>query len=228
MSPSGAGSGATVLERVRAALARAGTWRADASAPPTAAPPTLTPTATIETFTRELSAVGGVVHRTTRAQAAEKVAQLAQRLAARSFACWQTELLGALGIDATLRASGMTAIVPSDAQRVRQELAELDMGISEADRGIAETGSLLLLPGKGRSRMVTAMARYHVALLPVDRLEASLDVVPALVAGCRTPEGQLRSNCVIITGPSRTADIENVLVVGIHGAVELHVFLLDN
>ena len=89
---------------------------------------------------------------------------------------------------------------------------EAEVGVTTADLAIAETGSLLLAPGPGRPRMVSLSPMIHVVLVPRDRIVATLAEAFARLSDRTT---------VMISGPSRTADIEGVLVRGVHGPGEI-------
>jgi L-lactate utilization protein LutC len=215
------------LARVRAQLARAGRWHEGAH--PDRPPPLpdvrqIPEGELVEFFCRELGAAGGQLHRVTRAEAPAKIAELGRARAARTFAAWDSPLVASLSLETAL--PGLTRIAVGDRLTLRERLEALDLGITEADHAIAETGSILLLPGPGRSRLVTALARYHVLVLPVERIGPSLTAVADVVRGCRDEDGRLRSNVAVVTGPSRTADIELQLVTGVHGPLELHVLML--
>ena len=89
----------------------------------------------------------------------------------------------------------------------------------EADYGIAETGSLVFLAAKGRARASWIDLEVLDVDLREDRIVRDLEGVFA-VLGSDVP-----SAVAIVTGPSRTADIEQTLVVGVHGPREVHVRL---
>jgi iron-sulfur cluster protein len=117
------------------------------------------------------------------------------------------------------------------ARRVlRQSFIDAQMGITGANLGIAETGTLVILTNEGNDRLVATLPPIHVAIMGIDKLVRSLDDATAtlkLLAPSAT--GQKASTYVsFITGPSRSADIELSLTVGVHGPKELHVVLLDN
>jgi L-lactate dehydrogenase complex protein LldG len=121
-------------------------------------------------------------------------------------------------LDATLPAAGDKA-----ARAAR--LAEFDratVGVTGALAGLANTGSLALSSGPGRGRLASLLPPVHIALLPV----ASL--YPDMAAFLAAHPGTVRqaSNLVFISGPSRTADIEQVLTLGVHGPRDLHVVLI--
>jgi L-lactate dehydrogenase complex protein LldF len=96
------------------------------------------------------------------------------------------------------------------------------VGVTGALAGIAETGSLVLVGGEGRPLTTSLLPEIHIAILRVS------DLVPTLSDGLHLPEIRPASSAVIITGPSRTADIEMTLTLGVHGPKELHVFLIEN
>ena len=94
---------------------------------------------------------------------------------------------------------------------------DAEVGVTMADLAVAETGSLLLATGPGRPRMVSLSPKIHVVLVPRERIVGTLAEAFARLSD-RTS--------VLITGPSRTADIEGVLVRGVHGPGEIHVVVL--
>ncbi len=117
------------------------------------------------------------------------------------------------------------------AQRhLRQTFIDADMGISGANFLIAETGTIVLIENEGNQRLCTTLPRVHVAVAGIDKLVRSVDDVnAALKLLARSATGQKVSTYVsYITGPSRSADIELSLSVGVHGPREVHVVLLDN
>lgn len=95
-----------------------------------------------------------------------------------------------------------------------------DAGVSEASWGIAETGSVVLAASPAEPRARSLLPWVHVSLLREDRVVADLDELFARV------RHDLPSALAIVTGPSRTADIEQTLMVGVHGPGEVHVVLL--
>ena len=95
------------------------------------------------------------------------------------------------------------------------------VGVTGALAGIADTGSLVLVGGEGRPLTASLLPDIHIAILRVS------DLVPTLSDALRRPEVDNSPAAVIITGPSRTADIEMTLTIGVHGPKELHVFLVD-
>lgn len=93
------------------------------------------------------------------------------------------------------------------------------VGVTWAEVAIAETGSLVVCAGPNRSRLASLTPPVHIALIKNDAIVPHLEDAMVTFAQDRT--------AVIITGPSRTADIEGVLVRGVHGPGELIVVRVD-
>jgi L-lactate dehydrogenase complex protein LldG len=101
----------------------------------------------------------------------------------------------------------------------------LHTALTVADWGIAATGSLVLNSISEDLRLATMLAETHVAVLPLSRLQPdSLALEDELQRLMASPPSYL----AFITGASRTADIERVLTIGVHGPGELHILLLKD
>jgi L-lactate dehydrogenase complex protein LldG len=102
----------------------------------------------------------------------------------------------------------------------RDARPELDGAeVSRAAYGLADTGSVVLRSSPEEPRARHLRPEVHVSLLAEDRILESLDDLFELVAA------ELPSALVLVTGPSRSADIEQRLVVGVHGPREVHVVI---
>ena len=102
----------------------------------------------------------------------------------------------------------------------RDELFSCDAGVTTAQWGIAETGTLVLESARERSRLASLVPPVHVAILSTRCICSSLGDALARV----DPASHA---ITLITGPSRTSDIELTLVVGVHGPQTVHVLLLE-
>ncbi len=100
---------------------------------------------------------------------------------------------------------------------------EADLGVTAADFAVAETGTLVLTTGPGRPRLASLAPAAHVALVPRSRLVPRLGDALAELLGDRSRAVPGAVQC--ITGPSRTADIENDLSIGVHGPATVTVIL---
>ena len=123
-------------------------------------------------------------------------------------------------LDARCRPNGIQLVNRS----LREYLGGIDVGLTVADAGIAETGTLVIDSSDEEIRLATMISEVHVAILPAGRIAASADeLAPSLKATLAQP-GNFTA---FITGASRTADIERVLAIGVHGPLALHILILE-
>jgi L-lactate dehydrogenase complex protein LldG len=119
-------------------------------------------------------------------------------------------------------APGLASRVPGLTFDVtRETAAQARVGVSEMEWGIADTGTIVQDATEPALRLVSTLPEIHVALVPASRILPGLaDVLPRLEPG-RVPY------IAFVTGPSRTADIERVLTIGVHGPSRLVVVVHD-
>jgi len=110
----------------------------------------------------------------------------------------------------------------NDAAELRAACALAEFGITSADYALADTGTLVLLSSREQARLISLLPPVHLAIVPQGKILTGLD---ELLAALPQPAG-LSSSMVLITGPSRTADIEQTLVRGVHGPGEIHVIVV--
>jgi L-lactate dehydrogenase complex protein LldF len=115
-------------------------------------------------------------------------------------------------------------------ESLRQKFIEAGVGISGANMAIAETGTIVLVTNEGNADLTTVLPPVHIALFGIDKLVATLeDAVAVLRMLPRSGTGQVMTSYVNwITGPSRSADIEQSLTIGVHGPREMHCVIIDN
>lgn len=168
-----------------------------------------------ETFKTRAEAVSAEVHRVPSADAAWEF-----------LACF----LAAEGISDAPRAHAVWAAGPVLAPRafpglrmeVNREAAEAaKVGISQVEYGIAATGTLLTDATAVERRLASALPPIHVAILPTAAIQPDMAAAFGRVDPRRSPYLSL------ITGPSRTADIERVLTIGVHGPARLIILCVD-
>jgi L-lactate dehydrogenase complex protein LldG len=110
-------------------------------------------------------------------------------------------------------------------ENLRAQATRLHTGLTLADWGLAETGTLVLESSSEDRRLATMLTETHVAVLPVSRLQPEVGAIEEeLNRLMQSPPRYL----AFITGASRTADIERVLTLGVHGPLELHLLLLKD
>jgi L-lactate dehydrogenase complex protein LldG len=105
------------------------------------------------------------------------------------------------------------------------EAASADIGLTGVDYGLAETGSLVLLARAGQPRSISLLPPVHIALIKPQQIIRGFDELFFELNRDFEATG-LKSAVTFITGPSRTADIELKLVVGVHGPQQLHAVLI--
>jgi L-lactate dehydrogenase complex protein LldG len=125
-----------------------------------------------------------------------------------------------LGLASALK--GKFALVQSG---LRQGAADASVGVTGANFAFAATGTVVLESTAEDIRLATTLPEHHVVLLDPEKILADdLAAVPFL----RTfHQNSPRNFLAYITGPSRTADIERVLTIGVHGPKQLHILLLE-
>lgn len=99
------------------------------------------------------------------------------------------------------------------------DLWQAKLGVTLCDAAVASTGSLLLKAGPGRRRLASLTPISHLVLIPPFALRGSL---------AEALEGSRGRTSVLISGPSRTADIEGILIHGVHGPREVLALLLES
>lgn len=181
----------------------------------------------LDKFLIELSLVGGKGYRASGPrQGVERFCAVMQASGMKRAVIWQHPLLAELGLYSALTGIGLECWEVSEEIPEEDRMARIsaaDVGITAVDYAVAETGSLVLCSRPGRARMVSLLPPVHVAFLAPHSLVSSLETLsPLLGKELDGPCGA--SNVVLITGPSRTADIELSLTQGVHGPKEVHVF----
>jgi L-lactate dehydrogenase complex protein LldG len=122
---------------------------------------------------------------------------------------------------AALRAGGLELIEPASLS-LRESPK---VGLTGVEAALADTGSLILLSGEGRSLLTSLLPWLHVAIVRASRVVNSFSEWLEEGGGRRLASV---SQAVIVTGPSRTADIEMTLTVGVHGPGRLVILLIDD
>jgi L-lactate dehydrogenase complex protein LldG len=100
------------------------------------------------------------------------------------------------------------------------------VGLTGVDAALAATGSLVLSSGDGRARAASLLPPIHIAVVTADQILPDLESWLASSKAAGSAPIRRPSNIVVITGPSRTADIAMQLVMGMHGPREVHVVLM--
>jgi L-lactate dehydrogenase complex protein LldG len=110
-----------------------------------------------------------------------------------------------------------------DIEQFKEKLFDIDASITSTRGGIAESGALILWPDVKEPRLVSLVPSIHIAVLEADKI---YNTFAEAIEKERWQDG-MPTNGLLISGPSKTADIELTLTFGVHGPKELIVFILD-
>ncbi|MDD5466607.1 MAG: LUD domain-containing protein [Anaerolineales bacterium] len=170
----------------------------------------------VERFARELEALGGQVHFCKGNELVAEVFRFVQSRQIEALLSWEESRLPqeAQGLLEALQRAGVRISHQPD--------PSLPAGLTGALAGIAATGTLLLPSAPGQPLSVSLLPEIHLAVLD------SRTIQPSLEAALSLPEARQAATLVLETGPSRTADIEMTLTIGVHGPREVHVFCIRN
>lgn len=205
-----------VIASVRRALGR------ETGAPLAPRPPVLPPRepaeppAELMRLLAEIEALSGETRRIQAGTIGDDLADLVRSKQIASAACWRTPWIESLGVEERLAALGVELLSPPF---TLEELARCDLGVTGVDYALPETGTLALLSSSEKPRVVSLLPRVHLALLDPATLRADMHQVFA--------EAKDQTYLVFITGPSRTADIELTVTLGVHGPRQLVVWAVD-
>jgi len=206
-----------MLKEIRTSLKRT------AGTPPPPPPPVrlvipkVDRAARIESLLTKVAALAGkTLHAKSTAEAREYVAQT---IAGKTAVASNSPFLKDAGISSLPGVeTGFT-----DETALRNACAITDFGITSATYALADTGSLVMIAARDEARLVSLLPPVHIAIVPAERILTGLDELYML----EPKPADSSSSMVLITGPSRTADIEQLLVRGVHGPGEIHVIVVD-
>jgi L-lactate utilization protein LutC len=177
-------------------------------------------------FRDELAAAGGCPHVVADAIAAGKaVLDLVRSRAIRRVLIGPGAVLESLVLVEPLRAAGVEVVDAGTAgTEGRDRLFQAELGLSGVNYLIAETGSVVLASRPDQPRSLSLLPPIHIAV--AERRQILPDLFDLFSAVGASGE-DLPAGLTIITGPSKTGDIELRLVTGVHGPGELHVILIS-
>lgn len=183
-------------------------------------------------FCAELTTAGGQPHIVADTAAATRVVlDLVRSRSIRRLLLGHGGVLDSLMIVEPLRVAGVEVVDVMHASDTGNRSSpggvweRAELGLSGVDYLIAETGSVVLASRAEQPRSVSLLPPVHIAV--ADRHQLLPDLFD-LFSKLDAPKGGLPSNLSIITGPSKTGDIELRLVTGVHGPGEIHVVVIDS
>jgi L-lactate dehydrogenase complex protein LldG len=170
-----------------------------------------------EAFASQAERVGATVERIASTSLADAVARSLRAAGCATLALAEA-VEGRAALADSLARAGFSLVEPSTLLPTRRA----DAGLSRARLGVAETGSLLL-HSKTTDRRVELCVDLHLVVLPASALVPTLDQACATL---REISARPPAYASLVSGPSRSADIERTLTIGVHGPRALHIFLL--
>ncbi len=166
-----------------------------------------------EQFSQWAQRAGATVERVPDAEAVKQaITALAERLAAKRITA--TPDAARFGPTGTLTGGPVA------------DVADADLGLSVALLAVAETGSVLLGSNRAEDRLVGILALNHVVIVPAARLVRSLDDAASELRRLTARGNHQLRYVQFVTGPSRTADIERVLTIGVQGPQAMHLVVI--
>jgi len=180
------------------------------------------------TFARELEEVDGkFLGMLTPAEVTNRIVALAGEIGAQTVALGQgivsdMDAIGEALERADFRIVRTVPVADTERAAMHARVADAGLGIAEADFAIASTGTLAVVSSAQRPSSLTLLPPASLVIVQIDRVMANLAAVLAELG----PGGVAANRLTLITGPSRTADIEKRIVLGVHGPKSLHVIVV--
>jgi L-lactate dehydrogenase complex protein LldG len=183
----------------------------------------------LKQFESELIRVGARLHKAATAESAfHCIEKIASDRGAKTIIGSDAQLIYDIDLPKRLEETRIQFLTETANSDFIRTATVADIGVSGVDYALADTGTLVLVAREGQARSISLLPPVHVAVMKPENLISGLnDLFPLLRAGKGDVAGNLSSAITFITGPSRTADIELTLVVGVHGPQQLHVVLLS-
>jgi L-lactate dehydrogenase complex protein LldG len=182
----------------------------------------------VERFAGSLRAVGGMAHGPLPVdEALDLLVQLCQERAAGAAVALSTgdPVVQQLGVEERLGAAGLELLTPDDVFW-RERLAEAGVGVTGAITAAASSGTVGIACGPRAPRATSLVPPAHICLVFGGTMVE--DLAEALRRSAPTaPDTDLPSGLVWVSGPSRSADLELVLTVGVHGPGSVDVIIVD-
>jgi L-lactate dehydrogenase complex protein LldG len=207
-------------ERIMARLRASGTERTEVPEAPFPAEAPLDREERIERLTERMSTMRTEVHRVDREDWVEKLKELAREKG------WKQLLYGPgspVGSDLERAWPSGEGDLPAlvayneEVEGFKEAIFQIDAGVTGTRGAVADTGAVVLWPTPAEPRLMSLVPPVHVAVLDADTVYDSL----AAMMTAENWAAGMPTNALLVSGPSKTADIEFTLVFGVHGPKEL-------
>ncbi|MFO7995327.1 MAG: lactate utilization protein [Marinobacter sp.] len=180
----------------------------------------------LDMFEQTIESVHGEVHRTTEDGWIDRLAEILQTRSAQTLLIAKQHEIGKALQSATKNREDLPQLLVYDEPVESWQNAlfsDVDAGITSTRGGIAETGSLILWPSVDEPRLMSLVPPIHIAVLKASELYTTFhQAMQSQNWGTGMP-----TNALLISGPSKTADIEQTLAYGVHGPKELIVLVIE-
>ncbi len=173
-----------------------------------------------ETFQKGLTSVAGECYLAKKADLGAALVKVFQEKDTQDVAIVETALLKEAGVVEALKGAGIKV----DTDHIRKNAPDDKGGVTEADYGIANLGSLVQMKDNIDNRIVETVADVYVGIVKLSQIVDNFDTMIDIMADTK-PFPKFAG---IITGPSRTADIECVGTVGVHGPRQYSVIVVED
>ena len=226
-----------MLERIRKALGYpllgpGQPPQSEVSAPLGSTMPLILPNQLTEKFETEFEKVGGCGHRAASSDELDEILRATvANCGGSSLVLSRNPLLAQLSLQDKFRAWGMSvAVWPPGGMNssFREQCFVAGLGITGVDFVLAETGSLVLSSATEGSQLTSLAPPIHIALYRRTQVVGTLEEVLEQLALTRIADAETPGRSIVfVTGTSRTADIEQILIRGVHGPREVHAILIE-
>jgi len=139
----------------------------------------------------------------------------------KSFSIWESEYLKEINLKQDLKNAGLKLVTAKNKDRI----ANSEIGITDVDYAIADTGTLVLLTNKNQPRSISLLPPIHLAIVRKENLVRNIKDLFIILKSKLKDVEDITTCMTFVTGPSRTADIELNLTLGVHGPKELFVVI---
>lgn len=178
----------------------------------------------IARFTEKMQAVRAEVHRVARSDWPAKLLKLASEKGLSNLLCAPATPHGKTLMAAATDAGPALIPYEQDIEDWKDRLFDdIDAAITASRAAIAETGSLILWPDAQEPRLMSLVPPVHIVLLDAERIYSTF----AEAVEAQNWANGMPTNALLISGPSKSADIEQTLAYGVHGPKQLLVLITE-
>jgi L-lactate dehydrogenase complex protein LldG len=182
----------------------------------------------VSQFQKKHESLAGIVHLVSGLdEAADQVFSILQEKKAEKVALSELPEKFSQILDQKINQDGLDLLKPPfNNADLPEAFDTIQIGISWAEFAIAETGTIVEFATDDSMRLVTSLPLVHISLLRASDVVATLKEAAAPIRDFYN-ENSLNATVSFISGPSRTADIEMRLILGVHGPAETHVIIVN-